>query len=465
MNLETSIIKGHLVNGKEEIPVDVKYSSKHSVSVRFLNENPFRVNEEFSKLVIDINDTILELGPCRLISEPNIDGYTGRLVFTEEVYDIERLFSDGKLIRLQDNLLNLPLLLSHKDKIRQSFKDYTANLAYDLNVYKNLFDEVDAEINDAANEIQKSIQEAIINTEGIKFMRFLDDKLGELNDLVADFTKDEHERHGFYFRKVLWNIIMCSSFMKRTNLKPREYAGDSEMFRMIYLNEYEGESIFSKLMNKHPLEHAGAQAVRNRRKIVSETFRRLANKYHFFPQEKIKVLSVGCGPAFELQDILLSPEDCRRYHFILLDQDRHALYEAATLVTQIENRLNEKVKAVYMNASVRTMLRPRRLIDKWGRLHFIYCMGLFDYLTPPVAAAVLRGLYKILKPEGEILIGNFHASNPSRYYMEYWNDWVVYHRNEEEFVGLAKETPSAEVSLHFDDTRIQMFLNIKKLEK
>ena len=155
MNLETSIIKGHLVNGKEEIPVDVKYSSKHSVSVRFLNENPFRVNEEFSKLVIDINDTILELGPCRLISEPNIDGYTGRLVFTEEVYDIERLFSDGKLIRLQDNLLNLPLLLSHKDKIRQSFKDYTANLAYDLNVYKNLFDEVDAEINDAANEIQK----------------------------------------------------------------------------------------------------------------------------------------------------------------------------------------------------------------------------------------------------------------------------------------------------------------------
>ncbi len=450
--------------GKEQIPVHVKYSSKHSVSVRFFNDNHFRTDEEFSRLDINIDETIFELGPCRLISNPDIDGYSGLLIFTEEVYDFDQLFAELKVTKLQDIFLNLPLLVSHKDKIRQSFKDYTANLAYDLNLYKDLFDQVDAEIMETPHEIKKSIQEAVINTEGTKFMGFLDDKLGELEHLVADFTKEENERHGFYFRKVLWNLIICSSFMKRTNLKPRGYAGDSEMFKMIYLNESKGESTFCKLMDKHPLEHAGSQAVRKRREIISKALQGFANKYIFVPQERIKTLSVGCGPAFELQDILVSPEDCDRYHFILLDQDRCALYEAATLVSQIENRLEKRIKADYMTASVRTMLRPRRLIEKWGHFHFIYCIGLFDYLTPPVATAVLRSLYQVLKPEGEMLIGNFHVSNPSRYYMEYWNDWVICHRTETEFIDLATDSPSAQKSVFYDATGTQMYLNIKKLE-
>jgi extracellular factor (EF) 3-hydroxypalmitic acid methyl ester biosynthesis protein len=110
------------------------------------------------------------------------------------------------------------------------------------------------------------------------------------------------------------------------------------------------------------------------------------------------------------------------------------------------------------------MLGAPQLKEILGEFHFIYSMGLFDYLTPRVASAVFGKVYQLLKPGGEMIAGNFHVSNPSRYYMEYWADWVLYHRTEEEFKALLSKAASAEIDLFFDDTRSQMFLHIKKLE-
>lgn len=465
MEQETSTIRASLGRGNEYIPIDTKCASKYSLLIRFLNHDRFVDGTEFSKLLVHNDGEEFELGPCRFISEPNIDGYDGLLIFTDDVYDLQNLFSNNRLVTLQNAFINLPLVLAHKDEIRQSFKDYTATLAYDLNVYKSLFDELDAEYSDEAKHIKEAVQKAIINTEGVRFMRFLDEKLDELGQIVADFSKEEHERHGFYFRKLLWSIIMCSPFMRRTNLKPRGYSGDSKMMRMLYVNDYEGDTTFSKLMHKHPLEHPAARAVRHRRRLTTQMLCEIRNNHLVSSEEKLKVLSVACGSAFEMQDILLSPEDCEKYHFTLLDQDRYALYEAAILADQMEKQLGAKVYVDYLNESVRTMLATHQLTERWGQFDFIYSMGLFDYLTPPVATAVLGKLYQILKPGGNMLIGNFHVSNPSRCYMEYWLDWVLYYRTEEEFIGLLGDAPSAKASVFFEDTRSQMFLHVEKQEQ
>ena len=459
---QNSKISANLERGKQSIAIHAQYASKYSIFVRFLNHDRFIDGVEFNKLLIKNNGEEFELGPCRFISEPNIDGYDGRLIFVHDVYDLRTLFSDNRVLSLQNAFIDLPLVLAHKEKVKQSFKDYTANLSYDLNVYKSLFDDLDAEYIQEPKDIQASVQEAIINTEGRKFLRFLDEKLHELEHLVAGFSKEEHERHGFYFRKLLWSIITCSPFMKRTNLKPRGYPGDSVMMRMLYRNEFEGETTFAKLMHKHPMEHPAARAVRNRRRLVTQKLIETQNGHRPPSGERLKVLSVACGPAFEMQDILLTPEDCEKYHFTLLDQDRQALHEAATLIDQIEKKLCTKTYVDYLNESVRTMLASSQLKDQWGLFDYIYSMGLFDYLTPPVASAVLGKLYKILKPGGTMLIGNFHVSNPSKYYMEYWLDWVLYYRTEEEFADLLAREESAEVSVFFEDSESQMFLQVEK---
>ena len=455
-------IKASLVDENREIPIDAKYCSKYSLLIRFLNGTSYNGGKEFAKLIIRSNGDIFELGQCRILSEPNIDGYTGRLIFTNDIYDLENLLINRKLVKLQNAFLNLPLILAHKKEIRQSFKNYTANLTYDLNAYKSLFDDLDSEYAAEPEYIRNSLQEAIINTEGRKFMRFLDDKLLELENIVEGFSKQEHERHGFYFRKQLWSIILSAPFMARTNLKPRGYAGDSEMMTMLYSNNYEGDSTFSKLMHKHPVEHPAAQAVRNRRHVITRMIRKSKEAQHKPSSEKLRILSVACGPAREIQDILLSPDDCQEFNITLLDQDRSALYEAAKMINETERNLDTKIEAHYLNESVRTMLATPQLTNEWGQFNFIYSMGLFDYLTPPVASAVFGKLYQLLRPGGEMVLGNFHVSNSSKYYMEYWLDWVLYYRKERDLENLLRNTSSAKSNVFFDDTGIQIFLHVKK---
>src|SRR5207237_10844509 len=104
-----------------------------------------------------------------------------------------------------------------------------------------------------------------------------------------------HEQHGFYFRKMMRDFIISSDILARTNSKPRGYAGDSEVMRIIYENEFRGPSVFAQFMHKYPIELAAAQAVRNRRRLVGEWVRERVAK-HTGPQP-MRILSVACGPA------------------------------------------------------------------------------------------------------------------------------------------------------------------------
>ncbi len=461
MNREPIIFEGHLLQGEEKIAIEAQYASQFALSIRFLNGNKGDRETVYRKMIFQKNGEQVEIGPCQFIPDTYDGGSNGRIVFYPDVYDLNSLFFDDKLEKLQAEFLNLPLIIAHKDKIQPSFKEYTANLTYDLNVYKNSFDLLDSRFAAEPEEIKQSVQQAIIETEGRKFMKFLDEKLEEFENIIINFSKKDHERHGYYLRKQLWTFLMCSPFMARTNVKPRGYSGDSVMMKIIYDNQYEGDSTFGKLMHKHPNEHPAAQAVRNRRDLIAKMIGTLKAR-EFKSNKKIRVLSVACGPAFELQDVITSKEDCARFHFTLLDQDESALSEAKTQVELIEKKLGRKIEVEFLNESVRTMLKTADLDKRWGNFDYIYSMGLFDYLTPPVAKAVIGKLYQILNVGGEMVIGNFHISNASRYYMEYWLDWVLYYRTEQEFVDLLKNVASAETKIIFEDTGSQMFMQVTK---
>jgi hypothetical protein len=92
MNLEPIQANAYLVREKETIPIQVKCVSKYSLLIRFLNGKEAVNGAEFSSLLLQLNGERIEMGACRLISEPNIDGFTRRLIFIEEIYDLESLF-------------------------------------------------------------------------------------------------------------------------------------------------------------------------------------------------------------------------------------------------------------------------------------------------------------------------------------------------------------------------------------
>ncbi len=462
MNAEELVVDGILEYGNEKIEVKVAYASRVTLYVIIPGVCSIKSGMTIDGLTIVINGIVCQFGKCRLVPSDGKIEFSGRLVFIDEVYDFHSLFFESKIVSLDNLYNNLSLIFMQKENIKEIFIKYIADLTYDLKVYRNFFDEIDERYMKEDDEISNTVFAAVAKTEGVKFLEFFDSKLKDLENIISGFSREEHRIHGFYLRKQLWDVILCSEFLTHCNMKPRGYAGDSELMRMIYENDYRGASTFGKLLYKYSLEHPGSVAVRNRKILIPQYLKNVCDNMTTAQGSEIKFMSVACGPAYELSEIFTSPAEAGRYHCTLLDQDAEALKEADDNIKNIEDRLACGIKVSYLEDSVRTMLRTPDLAENWGQFHFIYSMGLFDYLIPTVAKAVIEKIYELLLPGGELLIGNYHHRNTSKWFMEYWHDWVLYYRSEDEFRELLADTDAVDISVIFDDSQSQMFLSAKK---
>ncbi len=446
------------VNG-EAVPAAVAAASRLSLRVELealLGAD--RVEDVY--LVADLPSGPARLGPGRLLRGAR--GAPHRLVFTGNLHDCRALVNDGRVVDLRSWFDNVPVVLAQKERIRPEFRAHVADVAYDLSVWRRFFDEQDRVLAAEPADVAQAAREALLATEGRRFMAYLDARVKELGEIVRSYSKEDHERHGFYLRRHLWPYLLASEFMKRTNLKPSGYAGDAELMVMIYADEYVGASTFNQLMHKHGIETAAAQAVRNRRRLVPAMLREVHARFPGLGPRGLRFLSLACGPACELEDIIVGSEDVARFDVSLLDQDPHALELARGTVRRIEARLGGAIAVHCHQDSVRTMLRTRDLRRRFGEHHFVYSMGLFDYLTQPVAKAVLAKTYELLVPGGVLVVGNFHVQTVTRFHMDYWGDWPLTYRTEESFRALADGLDAASVSVGFDETRCQMFLRMEK---
>jgi extracellular factor (EF) 3-hydroxypalmitic acid methyl ester biosynthesis protein len=414
---------------------------------------------------IDLPRGPVRLGRCRFSAEGGAARETcGRLVFLDDVYDCRSLVEDGQYVDLRAFFQNLPLVLAQRERIRPEFRDWCANLVYDLSVFKRFFDEQDRIVAGEPDDVVHAARDALMRTEGRRFLDFLDTKVAEMNALIRDFTQEEHERHGFYLRRQVWPYLMASAFLQRTNLKPRGYAGDAELMIMLYENTYIGTYVFNQLMHKHPVETRAADAVRFRRALIPQVLRQVVPDFPRLPARGFRVLSLAAGPAWELYDIVRERADAEQFELTLLDQDPFALDLARETVRKVEAQHGVRLGVRYVEDSVRTMLRSRDLKRALGQHHFVYSMGLFDYLTTPVARAVLAKAYDLLEPGGTMLVGNYHVDTPTRWHMAYWADWSLCYRSEEGFLDLARELAPqpAAISIIYDESRCQMFMKVKK---
>lgn len=456
------VFDGELIGKDRRIPVRVGYGSRHSLLAEILNNQLIPYNVEFDELSINTPKGSVSFSSCYLITDDNLGCFNGRIIFSRDAYNFESFFQNQTAPGLEAHFHNLPLIRSQRDRIDPQFREYTQNVLYDMNIYKTFFDDLDRKLSREEGPVREAAEKAVLETEGRKFLRYFDTTIQDLERLVSTYSKEENERHGFYFRKMAWHLLLSSDFLARTNLKPRGYQGDSEMMRMCYANAYESPTLFGKLLHKHPIETPAAQAVRNRRAYLPQVMHETLERFPKTGKHGFQMMSVACGPAWEMQDLFLESENFEKFHVTLLDQDVAALGEAAGAIARVEKARGMRARVDYLNESVRTMLRTPKLSEKWGQHHFIYSMGLFDYLTGPVAKAVIKKLFELVKPGGTLVVGNYHVGNPTRTYMDYWMDWVLFYRTEQEMLSLLADDPAAELSITFEDSRSQLFLHAVK---
>ena len=344
---------------------------------------------------------------------------------------------------------------------RSAFESHVEQTAERLEAWRICLDEHDRLNAARATGVMASDPDRVAWTHAPVFFGFLDDCHAELESLVEELDADEQSRAGEKLRARLLPWLKQSTFLARTIERPRGYAGDAEMMRMIYERAYVGPTSFAKLLHRHPIESDAAQAVRNRRELIphllGEVEQRLGSR-----TDPLRVLSVACGPAWELRDLYRCATDTARFRCTLLDQDAEALETARAGMHAIEQAFGRPVGATFVNRSVKDLLRSAETRASLGRFHFVYSMGLYDYLPANVARALTQHLYDLLEPGGTLVIGNYHVGNPTRSYMKYWMNWPLEYRTEGQLLALAPATEGARASLSFDETRAQMFLRVDR---
>jgi len=103
-------------------------------------------------------------------------------------------------------------------------------------------------------------------------------------------------------------------------------------------------------------------------------------------------------------------------------------------------------------------IRPSRQYD------LVWSAGLFDYLNDRLATVLLKRMWSWTKAGGTCVIGNFHASNPSRKYMEWCGDWCLIHRTDDDMRQLCRDAgiPAERVTITHEPLGVCVFALLTK---
>ena len=250
----------------------------------------------------------------------------------------------------------------------------------------------------------------------------------------------------------LLEMIHEDPFTGRAFKKPRGYAGDAELLDLIYGPEERwakpqasplGMSIYH-----YTSAAPAAEGVRARRGFIADLIDGLAAK-----MPGLDILAVAAG---HLREASLTAAVRRRRigRFVALDADAVSL---------------EEVKRAYGTYGVETVTAPfSQLITgrvALGQFDLVYSTGLYDYLSVSTGRRLVRTMFDMLKPGGQLVVANFMPGIRDVGFMEAFMDWRLIYRTRHDMADLTLEIEEPEIrdlSLFTEDSRNIIFLRLTK---
>jgi extracellular factor (EF) 3-hydroxypalmitic acid methyl ester biosynthesis protein len=225
--------------------------------------------------------------------------------------------------------------------------------------------------------------------------------------------------------------------------------------------------MFAKILNRLFLDIPPVVAHRNRITYLTE---RLHNETsRVTNQGKIaRIFNLGCGPAKEVQEFLITDGLSDNAELSLLDFNDETITNTTRILEDLRGRHRRRTGLKFIKRSVHQILKESSKKGagfEVGGYDFVYCAGLFDYLSDRICRRLMEVFYDLLAPGGLLVATNVDTSNPSRLWMEYVVEWHLVYRNKQQFLRLAPESaPPGSCSVSSDSTGVNIFLEVRKPE-
>lgn len=226
--------------------------------------------------------------------------------------------------------------------------------------------------------------------------------------------------------------------------KPLGYAGDFRLIDMIYKHHQSDHKSY-KRWDRYFHYNIATGAVRNRKDFFKQ---QLLNKING-RKTPLHLLNVASGPARDLYE-LYARVDPDMLVTTCVDIDANAIAFASELCSPYREQINFHQKNILRFSSAE-------------KFDVIWSAGLFDYFEDRLFVMALKRLLTMLRPGGEILIGNFSEHNPSRAYMELFGEWFLIHRSREKLISLSllAGVQRELITVEQEPLGINLFLKIK----
>ncbi len=281
---------------------------------------------------------------------------------------------------------------------------------------------------------------------------------------LAGLDEDYQSVYQNFGKRQLHPLLLCSPFLHRTYTKPLGYAGDYEMVNMICRNPFEGETLYAKVVNYWFLQQAPAEAHRNRITFLVE---RIKDAVLQAAREgrMARITTIGCGPAQEVQRFIAESDLSDRAHFKLVDFNEETANYTHSLLEGIKRKHGRRTQIETVRKSVHQILKEAGRGDpsKLEKFDFVYCAGLFDYLSDQTCHKLTNILYDSVMSGGTFVSTNVDTSNPRRLTMDYLMDWHLIYRNAGNLAALKPDaiTPD-EGRVSADATGANIFYTVNK---
>ncbi|HWX22120.1 MAG TPA: class I SAM-dependent methyltransferase [Candidatus Binatia bacterium] len=292
------------------------------------------------------------------------------------------------------------------------------------------------------------------------FTSFVD----RFEELGASLEPETVPAHQAYMRRQLHPLVLCAPWVYRTVTKPLGYAGDYEMVNMMFRNAFEGASLFAKVVNFCFLHQGAVLSHRNRidylvQKLVAEDLRlRRAGR-------GLRVFSLGCGPAVEVQRFLADRPPGNEASFDLLDFNEETLQYARSAVESAARKNGSAPTVRPIKKSIAAIIKESSRSSpnsSAAQYDLIYCAGLFDYLTDQVCRRLLDAAFNRLAPGGLLVATNVTPANPHRRGMEHILDWNLVYRDAQRMRGLRPAAAPEELDACSDLSGVNIWIEIRK---
>lgn len=248
------------------------------------------------------------------------------------------------------------------------------------------------------------------------------------------------------------DIHARSPFVKRLQEWPRGYPGDFETVEYLCAGpKGRPAETIAEICEHYSLTRSVAQQHRNK---VQHQATRIMRTMLDRPGDA-RIFSIACGSCPDFRSIA-SQLPTLLGELWLNDGDEDALEFSIRELAPVADRC----QTIHGNA----LKVVRKAAQAGLRFDLVLAGGLFDYLPEKHAVYLIEHAYSLLRPGGVFFFTNIAKGNPYRPLIEYFGDWFLLERSEEEIYEYcdAAGIPRDAVTITRDETGLALLIEVTK---